>query len=189
MIQKKYNFISYNGIRQARLNAMIQKSKETQQTSNPFDNSVIVIDEAHNFVSRIVNKIKKRKANQSFEELPLSLQLYELILSANNARVVFLNGTPIINYPNEIAILYNMLRGYIKTFSFTLNTSESSLSKVNQQTIKEILNKNKILDYVEYSPAKRPPFLTVTRNPFGFTKKKRKKKGVSYAGVVITNHI
>ena len=42
-----------------RLNAMIQKSKETQQTSNPFDNSVIVIDEAHNVVSRIVNKIKK----------------------------------------------------------------------------------------------------------------------------------
>ena len=59
MIQKKYHFISYNGIRQARFNAMIQKSKETQQTSNPFDNSVIVIDEAHNFVSRIVNKIKK----------------------------------------------------------------------------------------------------------------------------------
>ena len=50
MIQKKYKFISYNGIRQARLNAMIQKSKETQQTSNPFDNSVIIIDEAHNFV-------------------------------------------------------------------------------------------------------------------------------------------
>ena len=185
MIRKKYNFISYNGIRQARLNAMIQKSKETQNSPNPFDNSVIVVDEAHNLVSRIVNKIrKKRKTNESFEELPLSLQLYELILSANNARVVFLTGTPMINYPNEIAILYNMLRGYIKTFSFTLNTSESTLSKVNQQTIKEILNKNKILDYVEYSPAKRPPVLTVTRNPFGFTNKKRKKKGViSYAGV------
>ena len=40
---------------------MIQKSKETQQSPNPFDNSVIVIDEAHNFVSRIVNKIKKKK--------------------------------------------------------------------------------------------------------------------------------
>ena len=136
MIQKKYNFISYNGIRQARLNAMIQKSKETQQTSNPFDNSVIVIDEAHNFVSRIVNKIKKRKANQSFEELPLSLQLYELILSANNARVVFLTGTPMINYPNEIAILYNMLRGYIKTFTFVLDTSETNLQKLIKMQLK-----------------------------------------------------
>ena len=32
MIEQKYHFISYNGIREARLNAMIQKSKETQQT-------------------------------------------------------------------------------------------------------------------------------------------------------------
>ena len=70
---------------------MIQKSKETQQSPNPFDNSVI-IDEAHNFVSRIVNKIKEET----------SLKLYELVLSANNARVVFLTGTPMINYPNEI---------------------------------------------------------------------------------------
>ena len=28
-------------------------------TKNPFDNSVVIIDEAHNFVSRVVNKIKK----------------------------------------------------------------------------------------------------------------------------------
>ena len=40
------------------------------------------------------------------------------ILSANNCRVVFLTGTPIINYPNEIGVLFNMLRGYIKTFYF-----------------------------------------------------------------------
>ena len=161
---------------------MIQKSKETQQSPNPFDNSVIIIDEAHNFVSRIVNKIKKRKTNQSFEELPLSLQLYELILSANNARVVFLTGTPMINYPNEIAILYNMLRGYIKTFTFTLDTSETSLSKVNQNAIKDLLSKHKILDYVEYKSSTRQ--LVVTRNPFGFTNRKKKKKGViSYAGV------
>ena len=182
MIQKKYKFISYNGIRQARLNAMIQKSKETQQTSNPFDNSVIIIDEAHNFVSRIVNKIKKRKTNQSFEEMPLSLQLYELILSANNARVVFLTGTPMINYPNEIAILYNMLRGYIKTFTFVLDTSEANIPRVNQNAIKDLLSKHKILDYLEYKSSTRQ--LVVTRNPFGFINKKKRKKGViSYAGV------
>lgn len=182
MIEQKYHFISYNGIREARLNAMIQKSKETQQSPNPFDNSVIVIDEAHNFVSRIVNKIKKKKNNKSFDELPLSLKLYELILSANNARVVFLTGTPMINYPNEIAILYNMLRGYIKTFTFLLDTSDTSLGKVNQSTVKQLLDKNKILDYVEYKSSTKQ--LVVTRNPFGFTNKKSRKKGViSYAGV------
>ena len=182
MIEQKYKFISYNGIREARLNAMIQKSKETQQSPNPFDNSVIIIDEAHNFVSRIVNKIKKKKSKDTFEDLPLSLKLYELILSANNARVVFLTGTPMINYPNEIAILYNMLRGYIKTFTFILDTSETSLDRVNQSAIKQILDKNKILDYVEYKSSTKQ--LLVTRNPFGFINRKSRKKGViSYAGV------
>ena len=32
-------------------------------TINPFDNCTIVIDEAHNFVSRIVNKIKVTKVD------------------------------------------------------------------------------------------------------------------------------
>ena len=79
-----------------------------------------------------------------------------------------------INYPNEIAILYNMLRGYIKTFTFTLDTSETSLSKVNQNAIKDLLDKNKILDYIEYKSSTRQ--LVVTRNPFGFTNKKSKKE-------------
>ena len=79
-----------------------------------------------------------------------------------------------INYPNEIAILYNMLRGYIKTFSFLLDTSDTSLGKVNQSTVKQLLDKNKILDYVEYKSSTKQ--LVVTRNPFGFTNKKSRKK-------------
>ena len=103
-------------------------------------------------------------------------------LSANNASVVFLTGTPMINYPNEIAILYNMLRGYIKTFTFVLDTSDTTLSKVNQNAIKDLLDKNKILDYIEYKSSTRQ--LVVTRNPFGFVNKKRKRKEfISYAGV------
>ena len=37
-------------------------------------------------------------------------------MSAINAKIVFLTGTPIINYPNEIAVLYNILRGYINSY-------------------------------------------------------------------------
>ena len=55
---------------QARLNAMIQNSKEKQGSPNPFDNSVIIIDEAHNFVSRIVNKIKKKKIINHLKRCP-----------------------------------------------------------------------------------------------------------------------
>ena len=37
-----------------------------RDTINPFDNTVVIIDEAHNFVSRIVNKIKSDKAKKIY---------------------------------------------------------------------------------------------------------------------------
>ena len=36
-------------------------------------------------------------------------------MNAENVKLVFLSGTPIINKPCEIAVLYNMLKG--KTYS------------------------------------------------------------------------
>ena len=54
MIRQKYTFINYNGLRSRRLTEMT-----SNYTRNIFDNSVVIIDEAHNLISRIVNKIKK----------------------------------------------------------------------------------------------------------------------------------
>ena len=93
MIRHKYRFINYNGLRSSHLKELTNNYKK-----NPFDNAVLIIDEAHNFVSRIVNKLKKPES--------LSMRLYEYISSADNAKVVFLTGTPIINYPNELGILF-----------------------------------------------------------------------------------
>ena len=53
MIAAKYKFINYNGLRNAKLNEISKNG-----TVNPFDNSVVIIDESHNFVSRIVNKLR-----------------------------------------------------------------------------------------------------------------------------------
>ena len=176
MLLKKYKFINYNGMREDHLDKMITESEQLNNTSNPFDDKVIIIDEAHNFVSRIVNKLKVKKTS-------LSTKLYELILSANNCRVVFLTGTPIINYPNEIGVLFNMLRGYIKTFYLKLDTSDTR-NTVNKKFMLDIFKKEKLLDYIEYNPSKKPPVLIVTRNPFGFTNRV-KKDGDSkiYAGI------
>lgn len=107
MINTKYDFINYNGLRAEKL-----KSMTDGYTRNPFDNAVIVIDEAHNFVSRIVNKLKRATS--------MAYRLYHFLLSAQNAKVVLLTGTPIINYPNEIAVLFNILRGNIDNWVFTL---------------------------------------------------------------------
>ena len=151
MINAKYSFINYNGIRDSHLNVLTKQNK-----INPFDNSVVIVDEAHNFVSRIVNKLKNTKS--------LSYKLYEYLLSAQNCRIVFLSGTPIINYPNEIGVLFNILRGYIKTFTLPLKIDTHR--KVDEKEIKKILVKMNILDYIEYTPSSKQ--LIITRNPLGF---------------------
>ena len=57
MISAKYQFINYNGLRKSNIRDLQSISK----TDNPFDDKVVIIDEVHNFVSRIVNKDKKTK--------------------------------------------------------------------------------------------------------------------------------
>ena len=162
MIENKYNFIAYNGYRMSHL-----ENDSNGFTKNPFDNKVIIIDEAHNLVSRIVNKINKTES--------LSYKLYDYLMSAQNCKIVLLTGTPIINYPNEIGILFNIIRGYIKTFKIPLNVK--TRKTVNLAIIKNILKSGALADYIDYSP--KTKILTITRNPFGFISNYKK----SYTGV------
>jgi hypothetical protein len=202
MIKQKYTFINYNGLRAQRLSEMTSKF-----TRNIFDNAVVIIDEAHNLISRIVNKLKKEKAipgeekrkkksdkkegekddndekdgDESLfgEHTPLNLatKLYYMLLRAQNCRIVLLSGTPVINYPNEFAILFNILRGYIKTWRIPLVIKTKNA--INRQTLQDMLLGEKSFDYLDYSPSSK--ILTITRNPFGFKNKVKKESG--YQGV------
>jgi len=164
MIRSKYTDINYNGIRMKKL-----KEMTNDLATNIFDNSVVIIDEAHNFVSRIVNKLKSK------EKVPSVF--YKLLLSAKNARIVLLTGTPMINYPNEIGVLFNILRGYIKTWLFRINVKTTQ--KITTDTILEMFDKEnfKTYDFVEYNGN----VLKITRNPYGFinTKKRGAIKGTA----------
>ena len=170
MIREKYQFINYNGLRTSHLQTLTGN-----WAHNPFDNCVIIIDEAHNFISRIVNKLKKPES--------LSFRLYEYLMSAENCRIVLLTGTPIINYPNEIGILYNILRGYFQVWNIPLNIKTSK--KINEEALKKIFASygrlNNILDFVEYKPSTKT--LSITRNPFGFVSKFG--RDTEYDGVTI----
>ena len=152
IISAKYSYINYKG-------GLDKEKLETLTngfTINPFDNKVVVIDEVHNLVSRIVNKLNNHDS--------VSYRLYDYLMSASNVKLVFLSGTPIINYPNEIGILFNMLRGYIKTWTFPLVSK--SEDKLNTNTILKMFEKEKfkLYDYINYSGNN----LVITRNPFGF---------------------
>ena len=178
MIKAKYTFIHYNGLRRTKL-AQLTSNFET----NIFDNSVVVIDEAHNFISRIVNKIEKekpsaydKKGKRNMTAIAMSLILYEMLLTAQNARIILLTGTPMINYPNELGILFNILRGYIYTWEFSLDVKPGQ--SINKEMLHELLIKNKNMDYLDYSNKK----LFITRNPFGFESSFTSSSG-TYAGV------
>jgi hypothetical protein len=171
MMQAKYKFINYNGLRMSHIDTL-----SLDGSINPFDNKVIIIDEAHNFISRIVNKINSSGS--------ISMRLYEYLLSARNCRIVLLTGTPIINYPNEIGILFNILRGYIKTWHIPINVKTDK--KVNVDTLRKIFEGEKMLDYLEYKPSSKT--IIVTKNPFGFINVRRKVRGkdeTKYMGVRI----
>ena len=286
MIESKYMFINYNGLRAKRLEELTSGF-----TRNLFDNSVVIIDEAHNLVSRIVNKIKKEplvneikrgdqersardlakklfdllekistiiglspkkmeELNENLNELLLNVKvnreindderkvldinlniflkgvkkidesasiqkiidtqgpigiiitrlqtnpvlesrvgekeylpkflsskLYEYLLSAKDARIILLTGTPVINYPNEFAILFNILRGYIKTWEFPI--SDTTAQAFDRDSLIEMLKGEKSLDYIDYDQNLK--ILTITRNPFGFKNKIKKDEG--YKGV------
>ena len=179
MISNKYTFINYNGLRRDRFKQLTKNFED-----NIFDNSVVIIDEAHNLISRIVNKINKmakfsQKKRGPGALLPqsLALLLYEFLLNADNCRVVLLTGTPIINYPNEIGILFNILRGYIKTWNFTLSTETNK--KLSKETLQDIFAREKVLDYIDYVPSSKT--FAVTRNPYGFENKITAASG--YKGV------
>ena len=159
MIQTKYISINYNGLNNNRMETLTQN-----YTINPFDNSVIVVDEAHNLVSRIVNKLNQKKS--------ISYKLYQYMMNAQNARIVFLSGTPIINYPNEISVLFNILRGYINTW--TIPIKDPAGRKLTENTFISMFSSEnlKTYDYVAYSGNN----LTITRNPFGFSNTKKPGK-------------
>ena len=85
MIRYNYQFISYNGLRPSHITSLTKGGK-----INPFDNAVIIVDEAHNLVSRIVNKLERSQSSTS-------TSIYELLMKADNTKIILLSGTPIIN--------------------------------------------------------------------------------------------
>ena len=63
------------------------------------NNSLIIVDEAHTFISYMMN-VQNKKA-----------KLYEKFMNITGSRFMFLSGTPIINHPHEMAVALNILKG------------------------------------------------------------------------------
>ena len=174
MISMKYKFYSYNGMTRKNYNILTQND-----TVNPFHNKVIIIDEAHNFISRIVNKLNRPSS--------ISMKLYNFLMDAENCKIIMLSGTPIINYPNEIGIMFNILRGYIKSYLFKINSSKSNLSKEYFESIFKTGGIFKHVDFIFFNIKSKE--LIITQNPFGFVSYNSNTKQQEYNSEKINSEI
>ena len=145
-IDRDYEFIAYNGLRLNKLTRWIQEK------GNPFDNSLVIIDEVHNLVSTIVN-------NRNIGKL-----LYKLLLEARNIKIVLLTGTPIINYPHEISIITNILRGVIKQYTVTIKHNPKVW---DEEKLNEILSKINSID--QFFIESRNHTIQIVRDPYLFS--------------------
>jgi hypothetical protein len=102
ILDNRYTFIHYNGINNKHLDKLEVKDDYGEDA---FDNAIIVIDEVHTFISRVVNGGK------------IARRLYNLLISKPNIRLVLLSGTPVINNPFELCYTLNLLRGPMEEYS------------------------------------------------------------------------
>jgi len=156
LIDKRYTFLHYNGLTNKKLDELEQKNDFGKDL---FDDAIVVIDEVHLFISRVVNGGK------------IARRIYNMLISKPNVKLVLLSGTPAINHPFELCSTLNLLRGPL--IEYTLNM----LKDAPYPTLEEIENafdKEKLLPFVdEIRLDEGNHQIKLTLVPSGFVKKAR----------------
>lgn len=129
---------------------------EAVRTSDSSKKNMYIIDECHNFIRNVYSNISTNKGKRA-------QVIYEYIIQDKKenegSRVVLLSGTPAINSPFELALLFNLLRPNI----FPKSESQFDQLFVNQSS-GEINHANKnmfqrrIIGLVSYYIGATPDF-------------------------------
>ena len=133
-IESTYEFVSLNAgnmfeqmkrtgktKEQLMLEKKMEKLTEYTSSSDDFlENTMLVIDESHNFFNSITNGSNN------------AVSLYDTILHSKNIRMLFLTGTPVVNNPFELVPCFNMLAGVINTGSRNTLLFPEDESKFNE---------------------------------------------------------
>lgn len=164
----RIRFINYNGISAAKL------KKIACENPTFFDNAVIIVDEIHNLIRLMhgnidpyltsVSGMKRRKIPQekvdtepwrpslcgSIRTYKRGYLFYRLLVGARNSKMIGLSGTPLINFPEELGILANVLHGYIPMLRGTIAQTGDEV----QGRIQELLMRNRYTDFVSVDKSK-----------------------------------
>ena len=164
-------FINYNGVSAAKL----KEYACMPSGQRPFDNAVIVVDEVHNLIRLMQGTIEPYLINKPMHRRRIQPEpikvgnwvpglcgkpknyrrgylFYRLLLDAKNSKIVALSGTPLINFPEELGILANVLHGYIPVAQGSVVETDP----VSINTIEKTAAQNAFIDFVR-----------VTSNPMG----------------------
>jgi len=102
-IRSVYHFVSYNSSR------VVQDLMKLG-----LDNACILIDEIHDLVNMMASETGR-----------VGKRIYNILMGANNLRVIGLTGTVSpINYPFELGILFNIIRGPIPVWDTVKEQSQ-----------------------------------------------------------------
>mgnify|MGYP001159469405 FL=1 len=148
-IAQQYQIIRYNGVSKEKL--------EDFKKNGLLDNKLVIVDEAHNVVSMITNYINDPTNTKTHIRGRL---LYDLFMNAKNTRFIFLSGTPIINYPKELSVIFNILRGPITMFKYNIKLKNNNLDNFS-----EYLRNFPYIDYMKVTDTN----IEVSQTQFGFS--------------------
>ena len=130
--KEKYSFISYNA----------NNTTDQIKKLGSLDNKVIIIEEVHNLISKIMSGVMGSSKQ--------GLEIYNALMNAQNTKIVALSGTPIINDPFECALMFNILRGYIEVTYFRIVKVPGIYGEEwKLGDLEEELMSNKLIDYLE----------------------------------------
>lgn len=115
----RIQFINYNGITE-------KKVREWAcDTPTMFDGATMIVDEVHNLIRTINNSAMENFYKDEPRDLAtympkfcevgkkyrISYLLYRMLCNTVGLKLIALSATPIINFPQEVAILANLLAG------------------------------------------------------------------------------
>jgi len=170
-IASRFQFINYNGLTEERVREWACKSPRM------FDGAVIIIDEIHNLIRNMNGSnlevfykneplVPEYMATfcQTGKKYRIAYLVYRLLCNAVGAKIIGLSGTPIINYPQELGILANVLSGDMRYSTFTLT------SGIDISIVKAFLNKHPEVDLFEVLPGDGLISVRLTPVPSGYRK-------------------
>ncbi len=192
ILENRVTFINYNGILPSKLKKMVCDAAANPGAPGPFDNAVIIVDEIHNLSRLMQNNIHgymeqlptrggrprlvppepvtpdrwKPRLCAMARNYKRGFLLYRLIAEAKNSKVIGLSGTPLMNFPDEIGPLMNMIGGYIHGAKLIMRNRDPAAIKV----VQEIAAAHPRIDFFEAKPDQVHTTITLTVFLDGYVK-------------------